>query len=188
MSTSRTLALAATAAVALALIVESGLASASAEASPDSTETHCVVDVIGEEPDGELILSEARCYKTFSEAVSDASDGVVRIPAGAAGAILFQDEGIAEALSSFTLGTHYDGYNGSGSSISIAGSSCSGGYWNTGTTWRNRISSSHNGCGRLRHYDYANKGGSYQDTYGAGTTDNLGSLNNRTESVSYHAS
>jgi hypothetical protein len=91
-------------------------------------------------------------------------------------------------LSSFTLGIHFDGFNGTGSSISVAGSSCTGGWWNTGTTWANRISSSYNGCARLRHYDLANKGGSYQDTYGAGTTDNLSTMDNRSESVSYHSS
>lgn len=172
-------------ALAVTLAAHSGLVSAHADAA---TETHCVVDVVGEKTDGEFIMGEPRCYPTFSQAVADASQGAIRIPADSKGDILFEDKGLAAALSSFTLGTHYDGYNGSGSSISVVGSSCSGGYWNTGTSWRNRISSSYNGCGRLRHYDNANKGGSSENTYGAGTTDNLSALDNRTESVSYHSS
>ncbi len=188
MSMFHTCALVAISAVALAIVSQSGVASATIETDAGVAETHCVVDVIAETPDGELIVSEPRCYPTFPEAVADASNGSIRIPAASKGDILFRDEAVAGAYSSFTLGTHYDGYNGSGSSISVVGSSCSGGYWNTGTTWRNRISSSYNGCGRLRHYDDPSKGGSYRDTYGAGTTDNLGWFSNRTESVSYHSS
>ncbi len=91
-------------------------------------------------------------------------------------------------LSSFALGIHFDGANGSGSSITVTGAACSGGYWNTGSAWANRISSSYNGCGRLAHFDLPNKGGSVENTFGAGTTDNLGALNNQTESVAYHSS
>ena len=92
-------------------------------------------------------------------------------------------------LSTFTLGRHYDGYNGTGSSISVVGSSCTGGYWNTTSSWDNRISSSYNGCARLRHYAYPNKVVPFDDTQGSGTTDNLNStLNNNAESISYHSS
>jgi hypothetical protein len=63
-----------------------------------------------------------------------------------------------------------------------------GGYWNTGSTWANRISSSYNGCYRLRHWELPNKSGASESTYGVGTTNNLGSLNNRVQSVSYHSS
>jgi hypothetical protein len=152
------------------------------------TETHCVVDVIDELSDGELVVSTPRCYPTFVEAVADASNGQMQVPPATEGKALFEDEQLAIAYSTFTLGTHFDGANGSGSSISVVGSSCGGGYWNTGSSWANRISSTWNGCGRLRHYDNPAKGGSSENTYGAGTTDNLGTLNNRTESVSYHSS
>jgi hypothetical protein len=150
-------------------------------------ESHCVIDVIGELSDGEFIVSEPRCYSTFAEAVTDASNGQMGVSPDTRGAALFGDEQLAVTYSTFTLGTHFDGANGSGSSISVVGSSCGGGYWNTGSSWANRISSTWNGCGRLRHYDNPAKGGLAENTYGAGTTDNLGTLNNRTESVSYHS-
>lgn len=175
-------------AAALVLLAQGSVASAPTETPVNAAEEHCVVDVIGEKTSGELIVSGPRCYRSFSEAVADATNGSVRIPVGTRGDVLFTDKGVADAFSSFTLGTHFDANNGFGSSITVVGSSCSGGYWNTGLAWRNRISSSYNGCGRLRHYDYANKGGASENTYGTGTTDNLGSLNNRTESVSYHSS
>lgn len=154
----------------------------------ENEETHCIVDVIGELPGGELIVSEPRCYPTFSQAVSDVSQGSIRLTSATGGDVLFNDEQVAAAYATFTLGTHFDGSNGSGSSISIVGSSCGGGYWNASSSWQNRISSTWNGCGRLRHYDAPNKAGAYEDTYGAGTTDNLYSLNNKTESVAYYSS
>lgn len=181
-------AIAATSVVALIIVAQSAAANATPEDPSVSTETHCVINVIGERPTGELLVGEPRCYLKFSEAVEDVTKGSIQLPENTRGTILFKDARFASSFSSFTLGTHYDGYNGSGSSISVVGSSCTGGYWNTGISWRNRISSSYNGCTRLRHYDYANLGGASENTYGAGTIDNLGSLNNRTESVSYHSS
>lgn len=103
-------------------------------------------------------------------------------------ALLADEGGVASVASTFTLGVHFDGFNGTGSSISVVGSDCSGGYWNTGTTWANRISSSWNGCYRLRHYDSPYATGAWQDTYGAGSTHNLSTLNNRAESVAYFGS
>lgn len=149
-------------------------------------ETHCVVDVVGEKDDGELVVSEQRCYAAFADAMNDASGGTLVLPRNTSGTIMFQDSGVAAAASSFTLGIHYDAASGGGSSISIVGTSCSGGWWNTGTVWRDRISSTYNGCGRLRHYANANQGGAFEDTWGAGTRDKLTSLNNQADSVSYN--
>lgn len=91
-------------------------------------------------------------------------------------------------LSSFTLGIHFDGYNGSGSSITVVGASCTGGWWNTGSAWANRISSSWNGCYRLKHHDEPNRVGASESTTGSGRVHNLSVLNNRAESVSYWGS
>ncbi len=151
-----------------------------------ATETHCVVDVVDRLRDGELVTGPARCYSTFAEAMLDASDGTLQLPADASPSKVLDSGSLAPTASSFTLGIHFDGASGTGSSISITGSSCTGGYWNTGTAWANRISSSWNGCARLRHWDNPSKTGAYQDTFGAGTTDNLTTLNNKAESVSYH--
>jgi hypothetical protein len=140
-----------------------------ATAAPAGGESHCVVEVIGQRLTGEFLLGPQRCFNHRWEAAAATSQGVV-------------------SFSSFVLGVHYDGANGTGSSISVMGSSCTGGWWNTGATWANRISSSYNGCGRLRHYDGPNKTGAWEDTTGVGTTDNLGVMNNRTESVAYLSS
>ena len=155
--------------VVLAAIPPSG------EAAPPP-ETHCVVFVVDQRPDGELIVSEPECFADEAAADAKAAEG---------------HESRAEsvrAVSSFVLGKHFDGFNGSGSSISVVGSSCTGGYWNTPSAWANRISSSYNGCYRLRHWELPNKNGASENTYGVGTTNNLGSLNNRVQSVSYHSS
>lgn len=70
------------------------------------------------------------------------------------------------SLASFTLRAIPIGHNGSGSSISVVGTGYSGGWWNTGGTWANRISSSQNGCCRLTHRDYPNTGGAKQTGHG----------------------
>lgn len=142
--------------------------------------THCVVVVVDQEPDGELVTTQPTCGPSRLEAIEKASS----ILADATGLSTVDTAG----LLSFTLGTHYDGASGTGSSISVVGSSCTGGYWNTPAAWDNRISSSYNGCARLRHWDSPDKVGTFQDTAGVGTTDNLTTLNNQAESVSYHAS
>jgi hypothetical protein len=89
-----------------------------------------------------------------------------------------------EALAStFTLATHYDGAGFSGASTSVVGSDCNGGWLNTSSTWDNRISSTKNGCPRVRHFDGDNLTGSSESTTGGGG--NLGALNNRTNSIQY---
>jgi len=157
---------------------------------PDGGEraSHCVVNVIATEDDGELVLSKPRCYGTFSEAMVDASDGRLRLPAGTPGSVVFSDSKVGVKVASFTLGVHYDGYGGSGSSISVVGSSCAGGWWNTSGFWDNRISSSFNGCFRLTHYDGPDRTGGVESTTGSGSVHDLTFMNNRTESVSYWSS
>ncbi len=102
------------------------------------SESHCVVRVVGERPDGEFVVSPQVCFGTLAEALSYASGGTASFDAGLTGEVLLADEGgVASIVSSFTLGVHFDGFNGTGSSISVVGSSCSGGYWNTGAAWAN---------------------------------------------------
>lgn len=151
----------------------------SADYEEPQDESHCLVFVVGQLEDGELVTSDPDCFSSLALADAWAALG--------APASTFESGGGERvvAVSSFVLGRHYDGFNGSGSSIAIVGSSCTGGHWNTGSSWANRISSSYNGCPTLRHYDYPNKGGSSQYTSGAGTTDNLSSMNNDAESVAY---
>lgn len=159
-----------------------------AVAKPQLPVEHCVIEVIGQHDSGEFITTEPVCYDTFAEAIAHATGGEVVLDAATPGSVVF-DPGFTTLSSTSLVGIHYDGYNGTGASISVAGSVCSGGYWNTTPSWDNRISSSWNGCPRLRHYDYANMGGSSGDTVGAGSTRNVPSwINNKAESVQYRSS
>ncbi len=80
---------------------------------------HCVVQVLGEGADGALATSEPECYTSSREALL-----------GAAAAIMAADDGISHPMggSTWVIGKHYDGYNGTGSSITVVGSSCTGGH------------------------------------------------------------
>ncbi|MEX2652245.1 MAG: hypothetical protein WD473_07345 [Acidimicrobiia bacterium] len=173
--------------VAVAAIAGPGVPSDPVEVI-DSGESHCVVRVVGQKLSGEFVVAEPVCYEKFEDAMVAASDGTIDRARFRSGEVLLTDEELGILLSSFTLGTHFDGSNGSGSSISIVGGSCTGGYWNTGTAWANRISSSWNGCYRLRHHDGPNKTGIFADTVGSGTHNVPSSINNKAESVSYWAS
>lgn len=175
----------AVAVVAMAVaVLLAGVAAASGQ-----SEEHCVVRVIDQLESGEFVLTDPVCYPTFAEAAFAASSGTVRLDRDAQPSDLTSLREAAALLSTFTLGVHYDGYGGGGSSISVVGSSCSGGYWNTPPAWDNRISSTWNGCYRVTHHDLPNKGGSSGSTYGAGSVHNVPSwINNKAESVSYWSS
>ena len=152
-------------------------------------ESHCVVRVVGQTADGELLVSPAECYQTLASALGAASGGTLTLDPDFSGAELLGDGGLGQFSLASTLGVHFDGLNGTGSSISVSGSGCTGGYWNTGAAWANRISSSWNGCYRLRHHDSPNASGSSGDTVGVGSTHNVPStINNKAESVSYRSS
>jgi hypothetical protein len=176
----------------LLALVGAGLHPNPTEISVTSAEeTHCVVHVVDQASDGEFTLSPASCFERLESALDYAANGRTAEDASLElpGPTVLGDPEAGAALSTFTLGIHFDGSNGTGSSISVVGSSCIGGWWNTGGTWANRISSSWNGCYRLRHYDNPNKAGIWADTTGVGQTDNIPSLmNNRAESVAYFGS
>jgi len=154
-------------------------AQAAAPLQATEIETHCVVQVVERAADGELFTSSPNCFPTVEEAAVAAATPMLRPQS-------VEMDSKTTAFSTFTLGIHYDGANGTGSSITVVGSSCTGGYWNTPGWFDNRITSSYNGCYRLRHYDRPGKRGSSTNTTGVGDTDNLaGWMNNRTESVAY---
>lgn len=150
-----------------------------ADAGPRGS--HCVLVVVDQRPDGEFVFSKPVCFSDEGSADAWAASGGPSITTAAS------DAGGVTASSTFTLGKHFDGYSGTGSSITIVGGDCTGGWWNTTSSWDNRISSSYNGCARLTHWDNPNKSGSAESTYGSGTTDNLTYMNNKAESVSYHS-
>ncbi len=175
----RRLALTLAIAAAMVVAVPTG---AGAKTELNQREKHCVVYVTEKTVEGELKMSEPTCAKSREGAAEIASRPIYK-PQSA------DIDGMAFGLSNFTIGIHYNGRNGTGSSITVVGSSCTGGYWNTPTWFDNKESSVYNGCYRLRHFNLPNMGGSATNTYGVGQTDNISAwMNNRTESVSYHSS
>lgn len=150
-----------------------------ADAAP--RQHHCVLVVVDQRSDGEFVMSEPVCFTDETSADAWVASG------GPSTLLTGEDADVAAASTTFTLGKHFDGYSGTGSSITIVGGDCTGGWWNTSSSWDNRISSSYNGCARLSHWDNPNKSGSAESTYGSGTTDNLTFMNNKAESVSYHS-
>ena len=135
--------------------------------------------VIGKKSSGELVTSAPECRGTYSGALA---------AVGVAGADTLQAGATSEELQTFattssTIGTHYDGFGLTGSSFSVVGSDCSGGWLNLSSTWDNRVSSTANGCPRIRHWDGDNISGAWQETYGGGG--NLSTLNNKANSIQY---
>ncbi len=154
-------------------------------AERQATEEHCVAVATDEAADGRLILSEPECFSSQEEAAAAVAAVADQAPSDSATA---GSPELSQPLSTITLGIHYDGTSGTLSSIAITGSGCTGGYWNALGWWSNRISSTWNGCYRLKHYDFSGKAGMSTNTYTVGDLDNLGWFSNMTGSVSYHSS
>ncbi len=145
---------------------------------------HCVVTVVDTKSDGELVTSDPMCFRTFSQSVAFSTGGAVQLPAGTQGTML-NDGGFNTLMGSYTLAMHFDGYYGTGASITIVGGGC-GGYWNTSSWWDNRISSTYNVCQKTRHYSNPGLSGSYATLSGGLMTHNLPwYMNNNAESIRY---
>ncbi len=157
--------------IALAVTFASG----ATPASGADVGEHCVVSVIGQRGSGELLVSDPVCYQTFEGAMR--SEGVTAWGAGASA------RASSLAAATFTIGIHYDGANFTGPSTSVVGSGCTGGWLNVSAAWNDRISSTQNGCPRIRHYAGYNLTGASQTTYAPGG--NLTTLNNLTSSIQY---
>ncbi len=177
---------------ALFVLGAAGPAQARGKNGPTSGEgEHCIAFVVDVRADGELIVGAPDCYGSFSQAMFVGSGGTWRLPYDAPVGV----------LESTTAGTHYSGFEtmmggssplathyslryGRGSSITIYGSGCYG-YWNTWTSWDNRISSTYNGCWRTTHYDWPNLSGSSASFTGYWLHNMTAAIDNRTESVKY---
>ena len=134
--------------------------------TPTSAAPHCLTRVTGRSESGELQLSTPACYATFATVLLKAASGVVALSGD------------------FIIGTHYDGANFTGASISVQGSDCYGGYINLTGWWANRVSSTINGCPEIYHYYWPNLGGWSEATTGFGG--NPSWMNNLSESISYN--
>ena len=142
----------------------------------ESSPQHCVVDVTAVASDGAFEVSAPTCYSELAAAMEEVGLGT--------GIDTSLEVVAAVTLASTTIGVHYDGANFTGSSLTISGSNCLGGYLNLAATWDNRISSTiSNFCGRIRHWTGYNTTGSFQDTVPSG---NLSSpVNNAASSIQY---
>ena len=136
-----------------------------ADGATVTKEQHCVVRVTSHDADGRLRTTEPTCAATRTDALRQA--GVSLSPAAA----------------DHPIGIHYDGYGYTGSSLTVVGADCTGGWLNTPAGWSNRISSTMHGCPRIRHFDGYNLVSPEQTTLAPGA--NLLAMNNRTSSIQY---
>ncbi|MEN8040681.1 MAG: hypothetical protein ABFR95_04170 [Actinomycetota bacterium] len=170
--------------VALAVATVVPAANAAAVGQHAGVQQHCVVDVVGQADDGELIMGTERCFETFAEVTSYASGGDVLLPADM-GPSEFAASSVA-AVSSYAIGIHYTGRYGTGSSITVVGSSCTGGWWHPPVWMRYDMSSTHNGCPKIEHRTGTDGTGFASTTYGVGSTSNLNSaVENNVGTVKY---
>lgn len=169
-------------ALAVAALTTGTLATApmAAAQSQDPAEEHCLVNVLGQEANGRYLTDEPTCYPTFAEVLAAIGGGSGARSARSAvlGAPIFAP------MSSTLLARHFDGANQTGSSITVNGVACDGGYVNLSSTWVNRISSATNSCPNVNYYDGFDKTGSSEFTSGLGNK-SLSTLNNAANSVGY---
>jgi hypothetical protein len=142
------------------------VAPAPANGAPRPQEEHCVVRVTDQDPrTGELHLTEPTCSATQVQAL----ERVGLDPAAVA--------------ADWSIGIHFEGPGFTGSSLTVVGADCTGGWLNTPAGWSNVISSTLHGCPHITHYD-----GYYLVSPSVTTVSpggNLGSMDNRTSSLQY---
>ena len=147
---------------------------AASPTEPD-TESHCVLEVVDQEATGELVTAPPVCFGTLAEALEYAD-----------GSPLGRDDASSNdlaAAASMVLGVHFEHQDRTGSSITVSGTDCSGGYVNLSAAWINRISSTQNGCGTVTFFDGFGTSGASEVT--GSSTVNLKALNDIANSVQY---
>jgi hypothetical protein len=154
-------ALAGAAALSLTAVTSTTVLDAARVAAATPTVEHCAVRVTGMDPDGQLRTTKPTCSADQSAAL----------------------RAVRTAASDVPIGVHWDGPGLTGSSFTVIGSSCSGGWLNLNPLWTNRVSSTQNYCPVIRHYDGYNLTGAFEDSWYPGA--NLGYLNNATNSIQY---
>lgn len=132
-------------------------------ASTTTKVKNCSITVVGKDAStGQLITSDPVC-----------SSG----PAAAGGA-----QAMSASLPSGVLAIHYTGYNFSGSTLTVYGSGCTGGWLNVPAAWANWIASTQSDC-VTSHYDYFYLTGDVEAIWGSG---NLTYMAYRTNSLQYN--
>ena len=153
--------LALAAALSLTTVTTTALEVGAGTAAATPAVQHCAVRVTGMDPDGHLRTTPPSCSSDRAEA----------------------ERAVETDSGDFPIGIHWDGPGLTGSSFTVVGSSCSGGWLNLNSLWINRVSSTENFCPRIRHFDGYNLTGSSEYTFYPGG--NLGLLNNATNSIQY---
>jgi hypothetical protein len=148
--------------VVLALFVVIVLAVGGVTANPaagaEEEIEHCTLAITGLNKDGSYRTGELECTKG---------------PAVARGGF--------SALTTY-IAVHYDGANLTGSTLSIEGGSCGGGWLNFPAAWQDRIESTSSVC-TVRHYRDLGLSGPHNTTWSPGG--NLTTLANAASSASY---
>jgi hypothetical protein len=137
-----------------------------ADGATVTTEQHCVVRVTSHDADGRMRTTDPTCAATRTDALRKAGVSLA-----------------ATAEADHPIGVHYDGFGYTGSSLTVVGADCTGGWLNMPAGWSNRISSTMHGCPRIRHFDGYNLVSPEQTTLAPGA--NLLAMNNRTSSIQY---
>lgn len=154
-----------------ALLAGTSVPAGAAQAELSKVETHCTIEIVGQLESGEYVTNGMDCYASAEEAQLSLAAATLQ-PSG----------GLVTLGSGAASGTHFDGLNYSGSSLTVWGGACGGGWLNLPSNWINRVESTISGCNRVKHHDGYNQTGSYQSTWGSG---NLSTLRNRANSISY---
>ena len=143
--------------VAVALVA-APLVGPAANATPgDPAVRHCFVTILGEKESGELRATEPECGRGAGKTE-----------------VLALDSGV--------IAVHYTAANFTGSSLTIYGTSCTGGWLNMPTGWSDQIASTWSSC-LVDHYDYFYLVGDLETT---GMPSNLYALAYRTNSAQYN--
>jgi hypothetical protein len=145
-------------AVLLLALSPLAVAMAGPSAARAKLESHCVVTIEGQKESGELIVSPELCTSSRDAALS------------------------LVASTSSPIATHYTGFNYTGSTYSVAGTGCTGGWLNLPSSWVNVISSTSSICD-VDHFDSFFLSGTSQRAWSPGS--NLTYMDNKTNSIQY---
>lgn len=165
--------------VILPLALTSGAAANADTATDTEPEQHCVVQVLGEDTEGNFILGPEVCFKTFAEVLTHV--GVENVDPGITPATATREL----LRSSSLLGVHFEHSGLRGRSSTVWGTGCTGGGFNVSSWWNDRISSTAHGlCGTIKHYEHFNYQGAVFTT-NAPQGDITGVMNDKTSSIKF---
>jgi hypothetical protein len=182
------------ASVVLAAVAIPVPASAESQTPSDAT-PHCLLKINGKEVTdnnkmGTFTTEPMRCYATYAEVLRKAGPAVVADNIKATPAELLKPDALSKLnllQADSVIGIHFEYANGTGATLTVSGSNCSGGGLNVPIAWNDRISSTLNGCPTIVHYENTNYALSSYSTYGAGSLQNItGYMDNKTSSILYY--